>query len=1020
MIPLKLKLKGIYSYKEEQIIDFGILTQTQLFGIFGNTGSGKSSILEAITYALYGEVDRLGRNERSYNMMNLDCNEMMISFEFSVGKEKYLAEASAKRNSKNFEDIRPRKQLYRYENGEPIPSSLSSEEIIGLSYNNFRRTIIIPQGSFQEFIQLGNKDRTEMMKKLFRLEKYDLSNKVKNLETQNNNSQKEKEGWLEGLKDYTNEKLIEINQIIRTCETEADLLQKQLEEKKEQKQEIENNQKLLEKLTQKEKELHDLQTQNEQILHKKKELNEFKYCSQHFDSLLKEKNNVEIDIQELENQINDKNKRLKEYNNQLQSSEETFETKIKKNYEKRNEFAEKASELNTTIQIIQEYRKQRELTPRITTGQNKIKEKNDEIETKRGVLQAIKKRIETLNQQIADSEDLEDVKDWWNNQEKFDREIDQAQNRLTQITEEINKAKDRKQNLLNTLPIQLPKDDQNIKQFFEEILEKNSLQAEEFSKKINEREVQLRLKHYAENLTEGQPCPLCGSTHHPGTGIFDSPSGKADPLTEERDQNKKQRDTILSTRTTLEEIEKEQTRKEEAHTQYTQLLQQKIEKKQQDLPVFKWEKYHNNTIEEIQELSKYHRAIRENIKELDQEKDEIEKGLQKNAEELEKYRRLLLNLEAEENRRQGFIEGKTTALKHINWEQYQNTPENLIQQEADEFLKNHKDAETMFKMYENKIKETRDEINRISGILETERRRRDRQLLKKIELLTGINTKLDASPFQEIETILQILQKPIQIEAIEKEIENHRINIGIIDKEVSELRTQAEGKSFDPLALQALNTTIEDLKNRNEEVIATIGASRRESQTITTKLEEKKNVEEALAALRIRGENIQTLSKLFRSMGFVNYVSFAHLRQLCHVANERFMRLTNGMLQLGVTDEGELLVTDYFNNGRSRSIKTLSGGQTFQAALSLALALADSVHQAAHSKQNFFFIDEGFGSQDKESLRMIFQTLQSLRKENRIVGIISHVEELKTEIEVYLQVAQQGERGSIITESWRA
>ncbi len=326
----------------------------------------------------------------------------------------------------------------------------------------------------------------------------------------------------------------------------------------------------------------------------------------------------------------------------------------------------------------------------------------------------------------------------------------------------------------------------------------------------------------------------------------------------------------------------------------------------------------------------------------------------------------------------------------------------------------------MFKMYENKIKETRDEINRISGILETERRRRDRQLLKKIELLTGINTKLDASPFQEIETILQILQKPIQIEAIEKEIENHRINIGIIDKEVSELRTQAEGKSFDPLALQALNTTIEDLKNRNEEVIATIGASRRESQTITTKLEEKKNVEEALAALRIRGENIQTLSKLFRSMGFVNYVSFAHLRQLCHVANERFMRLTNGMLQLGVTDEGELLVTDYFNNGRSRSIKTLSGGQTFQAALSLALALADSVHQAAHSKQNFFFIDEGFGSQDKESLRMIFQTLQSLRKENRIVGIISHVEELKTEIEVYLQVAQQGERGSIITESWRA
>jgi exonuclease SbcC len=106
------------------------------------------------------------------------------------------------------------------------------------------------------------------------------------------------------------------------------------------------------------------------------------------------------------------------------------------------------------------------------------------------------------------------------------------------------------------------------------------------------------------------------------------------------------------------------------------------------------------------------------------------------------------------------------------------------------------------------------------------------------------------------------------------------------------------------------------------------------------------------------------------------------------------------------------------HDGQTRSVKTLSGGQTFQAALSLALGLADSVQKQAQAEQNFFFIDEGFGSQDKESLRVIFETLQSLRRENRIVGIISHVEELQQEIETYLKITNDVETGSSIRASW--
>jgi exonuclease SbcC len=111
-------------------------------------------------------------------------------------------------------------------------------------------------------------------------------------------------------------------------------------------------------------------------------------------------------------------------------------------------------------------------------------------------------------------------------------------------------------------------------------------------------------------------------------------------------------------------------------------------------------------------------------------------------------------------------------------------------------------------------------------------------------------------------------------------------------------------------------------------------------------------------------------------------------------------------------------VRDFLNNGQSRSIKTLSGGQTFQAALSLALALADNIQHLTRSNQNFFFLDEGFGSLDKDSLSVVFETLKNLKKENRIVGVISHVEDLQQEIQVNLKVVNDMELGSYILPSW--
>lgn len=171
--------------------------------------------------------------------------------------------------------------------------------------------------------------------------------------------------------------------------------------------------------------------------------------------------------------------------------------------------------------------------------------------------------------------------------------------------------------------------------------------------------------------------------------------------------------------------------------------------------------------------------------------------------------------------------------------------------------------------------------------------------------------------------------------------------------------------------------------------------------------------------LEDRKSQLDILDRLFKANGFERFISVVYLRNLCFAANERFMKFSRNQLSLELNEETEsFIIRDNLNNGQVRSVKTLSGGQTFQAALSLALALADNIQQFNQGNQNFFFLDEGFGSLDKDSLHHVFETLKSLRKENRIVGLISHVDDMQQEIATYLQVKNTEEYGSIISASW--
>ena len=177
MKPIKLLIKGLQSFEEEQEIDFQKLSEHGLFGIFGPTGSGKSTILDAITLAIYGDIVRIkgSQADRLEHLVNMNCNEMRVDFTFELGSHVFqiIREMKLKKTERVFSS----KKQYLLKDGEIIAdkdTQIKSEidNYIGLSMDDFTRSVVLPQGKFSEFLKLSGTDRRDMLERLFGLQKY--------------------------------------------------------------------------------------------------------------------------------------------------------------------------------------------------------------------------------------------------------------------------------------------------------------------------------------------------------------------------------------------------------------------------------------------------------------------------------------------------------------------------------------------------------------------------------------------------------------------------------------------------------------------------------------------------------------------------------------------------------------------------------------------------------------------------------------------------------------------------------
>ncbi|CAH1196425.1 hypothetical protein PAECIP111892_02233 [Paenibacillus auburnensis] len=196
MKPILLKLSGLQSYREPQEIDFASLTETGLFGIFGPTGSGKSSLLDAITLAMYGKVERAVNGTQG--IMNHSEDQLSVAFTFeltsSAGPSRYRVERKFKRTGEQSVSNTISRFIQITEDGDHVMADKLAdvtrcvEEHIGLKMDDFTRAVVLPQGKFAEFLSLRGVDRRQMLQRLFHLEQYGdqlalkLSRKVKDNE----------------------------------------------------------------------------------------------------------------------------------------------------------------------------------------------------------------------------------------------------------------------------------------------------------------------------------------------------------------------------------------------------------------------------------------------------------------------------------------------------------------------------------------------------------------------------------------------------------------------------------------------------------------------------------------------------------------------------------------------------------------------------------------------------------------------------------------------------------------------
>lgn len=1062
MKPVKLKIGAFGPYADEMPeINFEPFEKKGLFLICGDTGAGKTTIFDAICFALYGETSGSFRDTKNLRSEYASPSvESFVDFSFThQGKEyRVYRKPSYDRPKQRGEGMITEKERAEFycENKAPIEGTTqvnhAVKELLKIDFKQFKQIAMIAQGEFWDLLNASTEDRTKILRTIFMTSKYERmqyrlkERKDANLSWKN----KVEESIVHYFRDAEAPEEIGLEEELRSLQEEADSSDSawNLEEMLNiltdmitaDAAALKNTRKELhiEKQTgeEKKKALHNAQTNNEFL----QRLRKFTEEKDKLDAR-------ETGIRELELLT----ERQKTAVRKIRPIYETWKKEERETSDREQEISSKKEEL---AGIRKEVHLAEEALAKGLEGETRAQEQKKTAEMlkedipkyeKRDALiseiEALKKKEEGLDKEEQTlREDKEKLKNKIDHLSSLIKELEGCVPRRVEVQ---NRGKE-----LETLEAGM-KDilEHAIPEYEEKKLELNVKQAdfrlsqEQFEKISEERRQCERILEncragiLAQHLEEGKKCPVCGSTHHPEPAVLPVATASEEELKELREREEKAKKAKDSS---CIKAEKAKTALESDEEQLRNRILTSMKQANHNADLSE-----SGSIEHLFEgISSACHAVREQILANEKEKNQLaedcgtyEKAVQDietaRGKETEDLTARKEDLSTRKGKNQiAFVETKT-ALKEYDKLAYPDLPTAVKAQEKAE-----KEAAGLYEAIEKartakqKADTKKAEAEAALGVLET-RVLSQRELAE--ESRNNYENLLKEENFATEEAFLEFLTDEDEIAENEKKIHEYRQKVQTNNQQLEQAKADAKGKR---------EMAEDQLKKESEEQDLLIETLRKRCTQIENRLDKNRKIKENISGQRSSLEKFQEeynrCTRLYdlitgnisnrAKITFEQYIQAAGFDHIIAAANRRLLPMSDGQYELFRKDESDnknkqsktilnLEVQDNFT-GHRRPVGCLSGGESFKASLSLALGLSDTVSSHLGGVQmDALFVDEGFGTLDKKSIENAMDTLVRLSGANKLVGIISHREELMENIpqQIKIEKTREGSRIEIDT-----
>ena len=993
MKPIKLTMQAFGPFAKTETIDFEKLGNNPLFLINGPTGSGKTSILDAICFALYGETTG---NERQGIQMRCDLATANlpteVTLDFSLhGKVYRVTRAPEQEAPKARGDGMTVKKhtasLYELGDSEKLITSKTTQvkteitNIIGLTETQFRQVMVLPQGKFRELLLASSKEREEIFGQLFQTDiykkiEYALKDKASAISKAKNEFDNQIRGALQVAGVSSEEELIQQKESVsEQLEQEKKSEQACLEKLNTIKSELQKAQALSAEFTRREQAEASLKLHLENaeaIDARQQRLEKAKSASKielHYVAL----QNAKTQSQELTQKISSLSHNLTEATNVAEGKEAELKT-AKQNVEQ----VPQLTQLQFNLEGMKEKLIEKvDLEAKIANG---LQEKQ-QFETKLQQYIALKEKLtqeaqlgqKTLDQARVDVALVASV----------DAEIKQKQ----RLLQDVQKLSGLRQELAKHDALTTSKQ-QNLEQ-----AKQAYVSAQQSADRLELKWHNAQAAVLAQRLQTGEACPVCGSCEHPHPAQF----------SEEE--------------VTKEQVQTARAQERAAQTSYNQLSNQL---EQHHVVSRQYQKQLDDLSEELGE-----HATTEAV--------QIQAELQSAHEKLQRLTAIdIAQLEKNvEQLNQRCVVGETKINELQNQMAANESTIKANQDQLSKLLANIDPKYGSVEVLEQEITQTKEQIQRLNKNLESAQSQLQQAMLAKSNIESQLTTNkqwlaeselklneaksnwqkaLGESRFKDEETYLQSKATEQELQSWQQEIDQFKQTQIKLEQTLSDLKLALQ--DIEKPDIEAINANLNIQQQHYVE-------SRNKLDSVRSIFERLEKVRSDIASLHDKNSKLEDEYKVFGTLYDVasgktgsrislhRFVLGVLLDDVLIQSSQRLSLMSKGRYILARKTEGfkgaagrglDLVVEDGYT-GKMRDVATLSGGESFMAALALALGLSDVVQSYSGGiRLDTLFIDEGFGSLDPESLDLAIQTLVDLQQTGRMIGVISHVSELKEQM----------------------